>query len=152
VDGLELFVLGRKLMKLAEASLPTGQLGASVRSVLMDIAAHPGSGISEITTRTGFPQSHVSASVARLRELGAVASEPDPADGRRTLVRVTPEAIRRAARAPAAAVDDALAAVLGRRNGSVDPAELAEVIAALEMLSRRLTPKARARLAKERVS
>jgi DNA-binding MarR family transcriptional regulator len=148
VDALELFVLGRKLMKLADRAMPSGELPTSVRSVLIDVAAHPGSSISQVTTRTGYPQSHVSASVARLRELGAVQTESDPVDGRRTLVRVTPQTIRRAARRNTTSVDGVLAGALS--DG--DPAELAEVIGALEMLSRRLTPKALARIAAERAS
>ncbi|HTR71489.1 MAG TPA: winged helix DNA-binding protein [Mycobacteriales bacterium] len=148
MDALELFVLGRKLMKLASRALPEGGLSSSVRSVLIDVAAHPDSSISQITERTGFPQSHVSTSVARLREMNAVRTSPDPLDGRRTLVRVTPETIRRVARSRTGPVDGLLAGVLG----DDDPAVLAEVIDALEMLSRRLTPKARARIAAERAS
>jgi hypothetical protein len=59
--------------------------------VLADVFAHPGSSISEITARTGMPQSHVSETVARLREQGTVESFPDPADRRRTRQRAAPE-------------------------------------------------------------
>jgi DNA-binding IclR family transcriptional regulator len=41
--------------------------------VLIDVSEHADSSIGEIAARTGFPQSHVSASVARLRELGTLA-------------------------------------------------------------------------------
>lgn len=115
---------------------------------MIDIASRPGSSISEITERTGLPQSQVSAAVAKLRGLGMVSTEADSADGRRTLVRITPAAIRRAAKRGTASVDDVLAVVLG----TGDEQELAEVVAALEMLARRLTPKAHARLAAERAS
>src|ERR1700722_297143 len=89
MNSAALYLLGRKLMKSAEPALPAGGLQSSVRMVVIDVAEHPDSAIGEITARTGFPQSHVSASVARLRELGAVHTTPDPADGRRTLVRIT---------------------------------------------------------------
>ena len=64
--------------------------------MLLDIAANPGSSISEITARTGYPQSHVSTSVIKLRHFGAVRTEVDPRDRRRTLVWVVPETVRRA--------------------------------------------------------
>lgn len=152
MNSVELFALGRKLIKLSERALPTGQLSASVRSVLIDVAAHPDSSISEITARTGFPQSHVSGSVARLRELGSVVTVPDPADGRRTLVQVTPATVRRVMRNNRGSVDAVIAGVLAGDDGETDPEVLAEVLAALDVLSRRLTPKARSRIAAERVS
>ncbi len=51
---------------------------------------HPDSSISEITERTGFPQSLVSTAVAKLRDVGVVETEPDPTNRRRTLVRAAP--------------------------------------------------------------
>jgi predicted transcriptional regulator len=87
MNGLELFLLGRRLMKLGEDAIPPSgfqQLAVSVRSVLADALTDPGSSISDITERTGFPQSHVSVSVARLRDLGALVTDatagPEPAD------------------------------------------------------------------------
>jgi DNA-binding MarR family transcriptional regulator len=148
MDALELFMLGRKLMKLADRALPDSDVPTSVRSVLIDVTAHPRTSISQITARTGFLQSQVSSSVARLRDLGAVETEPDPADGRSTLVRVVPSVVKRAAKRSAVPVDAVLAVVMADR----DPSEVREVIDALEMLSKRLTPKARARIAAERAS
>lgn len=56
--------------------------------VLEDVLAHPDSSVGEIAERTGLAQSHVSATVARLGASGALNTSADPADGRRTLVRV----------------------------------------------------------------
>ncbi|MGO8685010.1 MAG: MarR family winged helix-turn-helix transcriptional regulator [Thermoleophilia bacterium] len=142
MNALELFILGRKLMKLGAEALPKGSLPASVRSVLIDVATHPDSSITDITVRTGFPQSHVSAAVAKLRDGGALVTERDPADHRRTLVRVSPETIRRWARRGAVPID----ATLDRALESDDPAEIAEIVAALQLLAQRLTPKAGARI------
>src|SRR5580693_7809367 len=61
--------------------LPTGP-----SLVLRDVFAHPGSSITDITARTGLPQSYVSESVARLRSQGILETSADPADRRRTLV------------------------------------------------------------------
>jgi DNA-binding MarR family transcriptional regulator len=134
MKSTDLFLLGRRLMKLAEEGLPGQGVNNSVRFVLLDIAANPGSSVSEITTRTASPQSHVSASVSKLRELGFVRTDTDPRDRRRTLVWIVPDAVQRARSRVISTADAALARALG------DPpaAELAEVIGALQMVSERL--------------
>jgi DNA-binding MarR family transcriptional regulator len=138
VNAVELYLLGRKLMKIAEEALPkppTGGPPASVRMIVIDVAEHPDSSIGEITERTGFPQSHVSSSVARLRELGALTTWVDPQDRRRTLVRLAPGIRQRAQRA-AVPVDAQLAAAVADE----DPDALQKVIDALETLSSRMGP------------
>jgi DNA-binding MarR family transcriptional regulator len=132
-------------MKLAEEGLPGQGVNNSARLVLLDIAANPGSSISEITARTGFPQSHVSTSVIKLRQFGVVRTEIDPRDRRRTLVWVVPKAIQRAhSRIPSTA-DAAIAQALGNPPA----AEVTEVMAALEMVAERLGPLAGRQAAKE---
>ncbi len=149
MNGVQLFLLGRTLMKIGEEAIPTESLGKrqmSTRSVLivmLDIYAHPDTTVGEIATRSGLPQSAVSACVARLRETGSVVTETDPRDRRRTLVRQNPEVTDRRAEVAATRVDDALATALGTE----DPVEVTEVIALLEALARRLSPEVLARLA-----
>lgn len=138
-------MLGRRLMKLGEEAIPSSgfrALPASVRSVLVDALSHPGSSISDITGRTGFPQSHVSASVAKLRELGALVTEVDPADRRRTLVQAAPGVMQRASQRTSVPADATIAAALGADGEG----SLAEVLAALELLARRLAPGVLSRL------
>jgi DNA-binding MarR family transcriptional regulator len=136
VNGLELFLLGRKLMKLGEDAIPPSgfrTMPTSVRSVLLDIYEHPGSSVSEITARTGFPQSHVSASVARLRQAGGLITTTDPADRRRTLVAPNPDVQRHLPSMPWVPVDQALATAIG------DPEQLTAALAALDLLDRLLS-------------
>ncbi|PBC66100.1 DNA-binding MarR family transcriptional regulator [Streptomyces sp. TLI_235] len=148
MNGLELFLLGRTLMKIGEQTIPAAGIGPqptgtrAVLVVLSDVVEHPGSAVGEIAARTGLPQSQVSGCVARLREAGSVVTETDPADRRRSLVRKAPEISDRSARAAAAPVAPAVAAALG----TDDPAALAEVLAALDVLSRHLTPESVSRL------
>ena len=137
--AFDLIVLGRQLARIGE-SVMRGQAPpaqpTSAGMVLADVFAHPGSSISEITARTGMPQSHVSETVARLREQGSVESFPDPDDRRRTLVRVSarhPRNVMRAAMVPA---DAALVAALG----DLSPDEAAGIIKTLEVLAARLRP------------
>jgi ubiquinone/menaquinone biosynthesis C-methylase UbiE/DNA-binding MarR family transcriptional regulator len=138
VNGLELFVLGRRLMKIGEEAISRAgfqPLPTSVRSVLVDVFEHPDSSIGEITSRTGFPQSHVSASVAKLTRGGALEATVDPRDRRRTLVRPSPEIRRRAtAQLSAAPIDGALAQALGRPGGQ----DVGAVVALLDQLAEML--------------
>ena len=136
MKSTDLFLLGRRLMALAEEGLPGQGVNNSVRFVLLDIAANPGSSISEITTRTGVPQSQVSTSVIRLRQVGIVRTEIDPRDRRRTLVWAVPEALQRAHSRVTSTAD----AAIGRALGNASAAEVAEVIEALEMVAERLRP------------
>ena len=139
MNGLELYLLGRKLMKLGEHALPPSGLddmGASVRSVLSDIFGHAGSSVSEITERTGFPQSHVSSSVARLRDLGVVVTAPDPADRRRTLVSPAEGMVERALRRGATSVDATMAAAIGPDADD----RLPDVLPALNLLGELVLP------------
>lgn len=144
MNGVELFLLGRTLMKIGEEAMPepAGGAGAhpgSVRSVLVvasDIATHPDSAIGEIAARTGLPQSQVSNAVARLKEAGSVVASADPADRRRLLVRQAPEISDRVEQVRATTIESALIAMLG----ADDPRRVQEVTEALDVLARHLSP------------
>ncbi|MGW0804863.1 MarR family winged helix-turn-helix transcriptional regulator [Nonomuraea sp. NPDC002799] len=139
---MELFLLGRALMKIGEEAMPTegiGEQSTSLRTVLIvvsDLRGHPGTTVGEIAVRTGLPQSAVSASIARLRAAGAVVTETDPADRRRTIIREAPEVSDRVTRVRDTPIDAALAAALGTE----DPERVRETVAALEELAERLRP------------
>ncbi|TMR95463.1 MarR family winged helix-turn-helix transcriptional regulator [Nonomuraea basaltis] len=141
MNGVDLFLLGRTLMKIGEEAMPAEGIGpqtTSVRTVLVvvsDLRAHGETSVGEIAARTGLPQSAVSAAVARLKAAGSVVTGPDPADRRRTLIKVVPGASERVAQVRATSIDGPLAAALG----TDDPAEVAKVIALLEALASRLT-------------
>jgi DNA-binding MarR family transcriptional regulator len=137
----ELFILSRRLMKVAEDHLPMGPKGrpnTSTRVILIDIASNSGTSISEIVVRTGYPQSLVSSTVAKLKDIGVVDTVADPVDRRRTLVTATPMANERARNNPAAAapVERTVADVMVGASAH----EVAEVVAALELLARHLMP------------
>ena len=143
MNAVEVYLLGRKLMKIAEAAFAADPahgrgLPTSVRMVLVDISMHPESSIGEITTRTGFPQSHVSASVTRLRDEGVLKTSIDPGDGRRTLVRLAPGFSERVTRRSAIPVDKALAAEIPGANTE----RVAQTIEALEVAADLVIPRA----------
>ncbi|HEX6444710.1 MAG TPA: winged helix DNA-binding protein [Streptosporangiales bacterium] len=138
MNGVDLFRLGYLVMKMGERAVADAGLSnapTSIRLIMGDIVEHPGSAVGEITARTGFPQSHVSASVAKLRSAGVVETETDPRDRRRTLVRATPGVPERwAARLASVPVENAVASTLG----TDDPGEVAETITLLDALLDRL--------------
>jgi DNA-binding MarR family transcriptional regulator len=140
VNALELIMLGRQLTRIGEEAmrgskalaLPTGPM-----LVLGDVLANPDSSISEVSARTGLPQSYTSESDARLREQGMVETTPDPADGRKTLVRLSSQHMRTVAKKGAVPVDTALARALGEH----DSAKLQSTLRSLSDLSGQLRPK-----------
>ena len=142
MNGIELFRLGRKLMKIGEESIPEAafhKFPPSVLSVMIDILEHPDSSIGEITARTGFPQSHVSASVTKLRRVFAVVTSADPEDGRRTLVRPSSEFFTSKVRDFANSVETAI----GKALGTADVSLIREIIGGLEALAQRLSEEPR---------
>ena len=144
MNGVDLFLLGRALMKLGEDALPeppggAGKYAGSARMVLIvasDIAEHPESAVGEIAARTGLPQSRVSAAIARLKEADAVHTTPDPTDRRRALVSQAPGVSDRLAQVRATGIEPALAAALG----TDDPSRIADATRALDYLARALLP------------
>jgi DNA-binding MarR family transcriptional regulator len=137
----ELIMVGRQLTKIGTMAMRghgTGDLPAGLGMVAADVFAHPATSIGEIADRTGLRQSYVSESVARLRRQGVVETSADPADGRRTLVRLAaghPATVSQAAAVP-------VSETLARALGDPDPRTLAEVIDVLAALVRGLQPAA----------
>jgi DNA-binding MarR family transcriptional regulator len=92
MDGVRLHRLGKRLIDLSrEVTVSAGDasLTPAEVAVIEDVLKHPGSAVSEIQARTGFAQSHVSESVARLKQRGLIETPRDPADRRRTPVRLS---------------------------------------------------------------
>jgi DNA-binding MarR family transcriptional regulator len=137
MDGGQLHRLGRRLIELSRQV--TGEpsdltLTSGEAAVLEDVLTHPDSSVSEIAQRTGFVQSHVSASVARMTQRGVLATGPDPTDGRRTRVRATDQTLNAIGRRAARHIDDTLA------NAVTDPATTPRVTALLDELAQLLLP------------
>ncbi|MGF7235803.1 MAG: MarR family transcriptional regulator, partial [Frankia sp.] len=81
VDGVALHRLARRLTDLARDVTTAGPwtgLTAGQLAVLEDVLHHPESVGQDIAARTGFVQSHVSASIARLRDRGRRTTRPAP--------------------------------------------------------------------------
>jgi DNA-binding MarR family transcriptional regulator len=135
VDGGQLHRLGRRLIELsAQVTGENGEacdvtLTPAEAAVLEDVVKHQGSSISDIRRRTGFVQSHVSASVANLRARRLVETATDPGDARRTRVRVADDVTRVIMRRAARQADEAIANAVGNAN------QAGQAIAMLETLA-----------------
>lgn len=132
MDGVRLYRLGKRLIDLSrEVTTHTGDtsLTQAEVAVLEDALRHPDGSVSEIQARTGFAQSHVSASVARLKERGLLDTVTDPADRRRTRVRLSAPATRAILRRASAPADPAVARVLA------DPDRTRRALALLDELA-----------------
>lgn len=141
MNSAELYRLGRRLTALARAAMADPDdpaVSAGETAVIDDVLEHPDSAVQEITARTGFAQSYVSTTVARLREKGWVESAADPADRRRTLVRLPDLMIQAIADREGRSLDEAFATALP----TLDPAARAEVLVLLDALARRILPAA----------
>jgi hypothetical protein len=138
VDAGELHQLGRRLVALSRATTDDRDdlaLTAGEQAVLEDVLSHPGSTVSQIQRRTGFVQSHVSASVARLRERGLVQTAADAADGRRTRVDPTPATTVAVGRPAGRPILPALTETTG------DPGQAARAAVLLDELATLLLPR-----------
>lgn len=139
MDAGRLHRLSRLLRQIASAATADPDeppVTAGMLAVMEDIAAHEVSSITEITARTGLAQSAVSRIVATMGAEGLLQVRTDPADRRRTSVRLDPAArtgllADRASRG----VEDALAATLRQAGAPGDPAR---VLALLDELAAHL--------------
>lgn len=126
--------LGKRLIDLSRevtTSAGDAELTPAEIAVIEDVLKHPDSAVSEIKVRTGFAQSHVSESVARLRERGLIETPPDAADRRRTRVRLS-EPARRAVLARAGrSADEVIARVVEDHTRAVRVAALLDELAEL---------------------
>lgn len=139
VDSGQVHLLGRRLIELARAAREedTGTTLPPVESAIVeDVLTHRDTTVTGIAQRTGFVQSHVSASVARLRERGILETTPDPHDRRRTTIRIAGPAVRAILRRSRRPVDDAVAAAVGDAGTAGRVVELLDELAALLLTHR----------------
>lgn len=127
--------LGKRLVELStEAADAPGAitLTPGETAVLEDAIEHPGSSVSMIHERTGFAQSHVSATVVRLKERGLLATAGDGRHARlasawRSGTRVQPTA--EAVKTITCRVDEAIVGAIA------DPSEAGRAVTLMDELA-----------------
>jgi DNA-binding MarR family transcriptional regulator len=110
----ELYKLGRTLIDAAERAQGATETGMSPSEflVLRDLFINGESSIRQIVARTGLAQSRVSICIQSLVKRGWVTTSSDPADGRKTLARVTKRVEVEGMRRRTRDANDALAPLL----------------------------------------
>jgi DNA-binding MarR family transcriptional regulator len=128
----ELYQVGRALIDASRRAQGADQRGVSLSEslVLGDLLTHQQSSISEIVARTGIAQSRVSVCIQSLVRSGWVLTTADPADGRKTLARVTDRVQKDGKKRRAHGAKDALAPLLTRCS----PKERKAITRALDRL------------------
>ncbi|MET8569690.1 MarR family transcriptional regulator [Streptomyces sp. NPDC004783] len=106
-------------------------LEPSAYGLLVRLGACGGQRATDLAAYIGVGKATMSRQLRALEELGLVAREPDPADGRAWLVTLTPEGQERVGR-----VREARRARYARRLGDWDPREVAELARLLHELNR----------------
>lgn len=99
VDGLEhnrhvkvtdLIWLGQRLVDAGEAEVRASAPGVPIAELVVmgDLLDNSPTTITEVAERTGYVQSRVSRTVSNIVQRGWAVTETDPADGRRTVIRI----------------------------------------------------------------
>ncbi|TPW29310.1 MarR family winged helix-turn-helix transcriptional regulator [Pararhizobium mangrovi] len=109
-----------------------GDLSWSQKSVLLHLEREGAATVSALARREGVRPQSMGATAASLQAAGLVSSEPDPDDGRQTLLALTP-ACREWLAAARSARQDWLVRALGERLDADERARLAD---AAELLAR----------------
>jgi DNA-binding MarR family transcriptional regulator len=119
--------------RLREQARPN-DFTSSQKSVLLRLDRDGPATVSALARAEGVRPQSMRVTVAGLEAAGAVHGEPDPKDGRQTLIRLTP-ALREAVRASRAAKDDWLLRALQSRLSAREQAQLTKAVALLQRLA-----------------
>jgi DNA-binding MarR family transcriptional regulator len=123
--------LGKLMRRLREQAHPN-DLTSSQKSVLLRLDRDGPATVSALARAESVRPQSMRVTVAALEAMGAVSGEPDPTDGRQTLIALTP-GFRKALLASRAAKDDWLFHAL---QAQLSPQEQAELASAVKLLQR----------------
>ncbi|HEY4144407.1 MarR family winged helix-turn-helix transcriptional regulator [Pinirhizobacter sp.] len=84
------FAIGQLSRRMREQGLTTDELTWPQVAVLTRIERDGPAGVSDLARAEGVRPQSMGATVALLQDAGLVIGQPDPADGRRTLLNLTP--------------------------------------------------------------
>ncbi|RQT19241.1 MarR family transcriptional regulator [Burkholderia contaminans] len=130
----ELRISVGKLMRRMREQVYPNDLTSSQKSVLLRLDRDGPATVSALARAESVRPQSMRVTVATLETLGAVSGEPDPTDGRQTLITLTP-GFRKTLQANRAAKDDWLFRALHAQLSEAEQAELASAVKLLQRLA-----------------
>ncbi|MBN3832239.1 MarR family transcriptional regulator [Burkholderia sp. Ac-20344] len=130
----ELRISVGKLMRRMREQIHPNDLTSSQKSVLLRLDRDGPATVSALARAESVRPQSMRVTVAALETLGAVSGEPDPSDGRQTLIALTP-GFRKVLQANRAAKDDWLFRALHAQLSDAERAELASAVKLLQRLA-----------------
>ncbi|KWI59738.1 MarR family transcriptional regulator [Burkholderia pseudomultivorans] len=130
----ELRISVGKLMRRMREQTHPNDLTSSQKSVLLRLDRDGPATVSALARAESVRPQSMRVTVATLEAMGAVRGEPDPTDGRQTLIALTP-GFRDVLRANRAAKDDWLFRALHAQLSEQEQAELASAVKLLQRLA-----------------
>lgn len=131
--AVELRMLASQLRRRLRQEASAADWTESQRAVLLRLERHDGATVTELALAEGVRSQSMGATVATLIDAGYVKGEADPADGRRTLLSLTPQA-RKVFRQVRAAREDWLAHAVTERYTAAEQKQLAAAVRLLQRL------------------
>jgi len=132
--AVELRMLASQLRRRLRQQASMADWTESQRAVLLRLERQDGATVTELALAEGVRSQSMGATVASLIEAGYVKGSADPADGRRTLLSLTPHT-RKVFRQVRAAREDWLQHAIAARYS---PAEQRQLASAVQLLQRLL--------------
>jgi DNA-binding MarR family transcriptional regulator len=123
--------LGKLIRRLREQA-HAGDFTSAQKSVLLRLDRDGPATVSALARAESVRPQSMRVTVAGLEAMGAIKGEPDPADGRQTLIDLTPH-FRKRVKASRAAKEDWLVRAL---QAQLSPREHSELMAAVKLLQR----------------
>lgn len=125
--------LGKLHRRLREQAR-SNDFTSAQKSVLLRLDRDGPATVSALARAEGVRPQSMRVTVAGLEAIDAVQGEPDPTDGRQTLIQLTPS-FRATLRASRAAKDDWLQRALQSQLSAQEQAQLAKAVALLQRLA-----------------
>ncbi|WP_218508229.1 MarR family winged helix-turn-helix transcriptional regulator [Variovorax sp. dw_308] len=131
--AVDLRMLASQLRRRLRQEASVADWTESQRSTLLRLERQEAATVTELATAEGVRSQSMGATVASLIEAGYVKGAPDPADGRRTLLSLTPQA-RKTIRQVRAAREDWLQRTISARYSPTEQKQLTSAVRLLQRL------------------
>lgn len=131
--AVELRMLAGQLRRRLRQEASLADWTESQRAVLLRLERQDGATVTELAQAEGVRSQSMGATVSSLMEAGWIKGAPDPVDGRRTLLSITPQT-RKVFRQVRAAREDWLQRTISARYSAAEQKQLASAVRLLQRL------------------